>query len=88
MAEGTAIQVSDEVIARLDQIAAVLNRPRSWVLEQAVTRFVEDELREVAAVHDALAAYDGGAPVLPHADVLARIEARLAARNGDADRLA
>ena len=89
MSKVTSIRLSDELADRLDQLAATLDRPRSWLIEQAVARYVEQEAFEIAAIGEALAAYrGGGAPLHPHDAVMARIEARISPGPDDARPLA
>ena len=46
----TTIRISDSTLGRVDGIAKTLNRPRSWVINQAIERFLDYEewyIREV-----------------------------------------
>ena len=89
MSRVTSIRLDDELAGRLDQLAAALDRPRSWVIEQAIARYVEEEAWQVAAITEALEAYErGGATLLPHAQVMAELEAKIRAKLGDARPLA
>ncbi len=89
MARVTSVRLSDELGEKLDRLAASLDRPRAWLIEQAIARYVEDEAWQVAAIGEALEAYRQGRAVLrPHDEVMARLEARLAKHPGDADPLA
>jgi predicted transcriptional regulator len=89
MAKVTSVRLSDELVARLDQLAACLDRPRAWVIEQALVRYVDDEAWQVQAVADALAAYQqSGASVRPHSEVMQRLKARIRAQADDASPLA
>jgi predicted transcriptional regulator len=48
----TTVRMDDELLERVDGIAKTLNRPRSWVVTQALDRFVAYEewfLQEVQA---------------------------------------
>lgn len=48
----TTVRMDDELLERVDGIAKTLNRPRSWVITQALDRFVNYEewfLQEVQA---------------------------------------
>jgi predicted transcriptional regulator len=81
--------MSDELADRLDQLAAALDRPRAWLIEQAIARYVDEEAWQVAAISDALTAYqDGTATHRPHDEVMERLEAKIRTRVGDADPLA
>lgn len=89
MARVTSIRLSDELVGRLDALAAAVDRPRAWVIEQAIVRYVEEEAWQVAALTEALAEYRAGRVTLhDHDAVMERLEARLRATTGDADPLA
>jgi predicted transcriptional regulator len=89
MARVTSVRLSDELAVRLDALAASVDRPRAWLIEQAIARYVEEEAWQVAAVTEALVEYqDGGATLHDHDDVMGRLEARIRATAGDADPLA
>jgi len=72
------VQLPDELAAQLDGLAAVLDRPREWLIEQALDRYIEQESEAIDAIATALAEYRAGnAAVLPHAVVMDRIAARV-----------
>lgn len=59
-----------------DQVAAIakaLDRPKSWVIEQAVKEFVALQSWQLAAIDDGIKAADAGR-VIPHAEVAAWVE--------------
>lgn len=60
------VALNDQVTA----IAAALDRPRSWVIEQAVRDFVAIQEWQVAAIDDGIRAADAGR-VVAHEDVVA-----------------
>lgn len=41
--KSTTIQLEENILDKIDGIAGMLNRPRSWVIKQAVERFIEYE---------------------------------------------
>lgn len=89
MPKVTSIRLSDELAARLDQLAASLDRPRAWLIEQAIARYVDEEAWQVAAITEALAEYrKGGASLHTHDEVMGRLEAKMHAQTDDADPLA
>lgn len=78
MTKPTSIRLADGVADQLDRLAEALGRPRSWVIEQAIARYIEDESWQVSAVREALEDYRSGrAATVPHGDVMKRIEERL-----------
>ncbi len=89
MSRVTSIRLSDELATRLDQLAASLDRPRAWLIEQAIARYVEEEAWQMAAIAEALSAYRrGGAVLHPHDTVMERLAAKVRATTHDADSLA
>jgi predicted transcriptional regulator len=89
MAKVTSVRLSDELASQLDTLAAALDRPRAWLIEQAIARYVEQEAWQVAAIADALEQYrQGKAEVYPHDEVMSRLEARIREQTGDASPLA
>lgn len=89
MVRVTSIRLSDELAGRLASLAASLDRPRAWLIEQAIARYVEEEAWQLAAIAEALDEYQrGGASLLPHDEVMGRLEAKIRARAEDADTLA
>ncbi len=89
MAKMTSVRLSDDLAARVEQLAVALDRSKAWVIEQALTRYVDEEAWQVEAIIEALAEYRrGDATVRSHAEVMASVEARIRERVGDADPLA
>lgn len=89
MSKVTSIRLSDELVSRLDQLATALDRPRAWLIEQAIARYVQEEAWQIAAITDALTAYrKGGAALRPHDQVMARLEAKIRLSTDDANSLA
>jgi predicted transcriptional regulator len=78
MPEGTSsmpvsLRVPSDLIETLDKIAAVLERPRSWVMLRALRQYIADEGQEVLDVQEGIAELDRGEGV-PIEDVLAEID--------------
>lgn len=89
MSKVTSIRLSDQLLAQLDQLASALDRPRAWLIEQAIARYVEEEASQIAAIGEALGQYrQGTASLRPHDQVMARLEAKIRARTDDANPLA
>ena len=85
MAKVTSVRLSDKLAARSDELAAALNCPRAWVIEQAITRYIEEEAWQVQAIADALAKYRRGEAITsPHDEVMARLQATIGERTADA----
>jgi predicted transcriptional regulator len=85
----TSVRLPDELATRLDQLAASLDRPKAWVIEQAIARYVEQEAWQVQAIAEALTEYrQGKATLQPHDEVMGRLERSIRERTRDADPLA
>ena len=85
----TSIRLRDDLATRLDALAASLNRPRAWVIEQAIARYVDDEAWQVAAISEALAEYrTGESAPRPHGELMEWLEAKIRARAGGESSLA
>lgn len=39
----TTVRIEDNMLKRIDSLATTLNRPRSWVIKQAIENFIEYE---------------------------------------------
>ena len=39
----TTVRIDDNILGRLDILAETLNRSRSWIINQAIEKFVDDE---------------------------------------------
>ena len=55
-----SLRVPDDVIEAFDKLAAVLDRPRSWVMLRALRQYLEDEGAEIAEDAESLAELDRG----------------------------
>lgn len=78
MARVISVRLDDELAVRLDQLAAALDRPRAWLIKQAITRHLDQDAEQVQAVSNALAAYQQGEDTVhPHQQVMERLEQRL-----------
>ena len=66
----TTVRLDDKMVDRLDGLAKVLSRSRSWVINNAIERFLEYEEWFVLEVKDGLAEVEKG-EVANHAEVIA-----------------
>jgi predicted transcriptional regulator len=91
MPEGTnampiSLRMPEDVVERLDKVAAVLERPRSWVILRAIRQYLADEGQEVLDVQEGIEEADRGEcvpieEVLAEMDeIIARAEAKRAAK--------
>jgi predicted transcriptional regulator len=64
------IRLTTELDEQVTKIAEAMNRPKSWVIEQAVKDFVAVQEWHLAAIDEGLRDADAGR-VVPHEDVAA-----------------
>ena len=84
MTSHVSLRVPNVVIEALDRIAAVLERPRSWVMLRALRQYLEEgEGREIEEDTESLGELDRGERV-PFEEVLDRLRNKIAkAENAD-----
>jgi predicted transcriptional regulator len=83
MTRTISVRLDDVLAARLDRLAAALDRPETWLIEQAVARYVEQEAWELEAIAEALTEYrQGQGTPQPHDEVSARIQAKIREQYG------
>jgi predicted transcriptional regulator len=68
-----SLRVPADLVETLDKIAAVLERPRSWVMLRALRQYIADEGQEVLDVQEGIAELDRGEGI-PIEDVLAEMD--------------
>lgn len=56
----TTVRINDNMLERIDGLAATLSRSRSWIINQAIERFVDYEEWFVQEVTDGLKEIDQG----------------------------
>jgi len=67
----TTVRIDDDVIGRVDGLAKTLSRSRSWVIKQAIDRFLEYEEWFVKEVKDGLSEVERG-EIATHEEVVAK----------------
>jgi predicted transcriptional regulator len=65
-----SIQLETDLNDQVTAIADALDRPKSWVIEQAVKDFVAVQQWQLAAIDEGIKAADAGR-LVPHDDVVA-----------------
>ena len=68
-----SIRMPADIIETLDKVAAVLERPRSWVILRAIRQYLADEGQEVLDVQEGIAEAERG-EVVPIEEVLAEMD--------------
>ena len=65
-----SIRVNPETLARIDELAAKLDRSRNWVVSDMLQRSVDAYEQQVAVLEQRLHEADSGtANLIPHADL-------------------
>lgn len=83
MAKVTTVRLNEELAEQLDALAASLDRPRSWVIEQAIAQYLQEQAWQVQAIEEALDDLNSGqAELVPHEEVMEGLEAQLKAKLG------
>lgn len=73
-------RVDSETLDRLDQLADRLDRSRAWLINKAVSRFVEEESAFLAFVQEGKDAMDRG-DYITHEELIEKLQARKARLN-------
>lgn len=68
----TSLRLSEEVRDRYDTLAKLTGRTRTGLMVEAIERYIEQQMREIALVQEGIAQLDAGVGI-PHEDVVARL---------------
>lgn len=71
--KATSVRLDDNLMEQIDQLAGALSRPRSWVIAEALKRFVAQEEWFHEAVREGMKAADEG-KVADHEEVRTWVE--------------
>lgn len=77
--KATSVRLDEETLQRIGQMAEAMDRPRAWLMAQAIKQFVDREAWFVDEVEQGIEAADEGR-LIDHADVKAKWEAKRAAQ--------
>ena len=77
--KATSVRLDDETLERVGQMAKAMERPRAWLMAQAIKQFVEREEWFISEVEKGIQAADEGR-LMDHVDVKSKWEARRAAQ--------
>jgi predicted transcriptional regulator len=72
-----SLRIPTDLLQKLDQIAAAVERPRSWVLLRAIRQFLADEGQEILDVREGIQQLDRGEGI-PFDQVMAELEEKVA----------
>jgi predicted transcriptional regulator len=74
--ESLTLRTSKENAARIDEIAMRMDRPRNYVLNEAINQYLAYQQILIAKVHEGVRQADNG-ELIAHTDVFARFQAKV-----------
>ncbi len=77
--KATSVRLDDDTLARVGQMADAMDRPRAWLMAQAIKQFVDRENWFINEIDQGVRAADEGR-LLDHTDVRNKWEAKRAAQ--------
>jgi len=77
--KATSVRLDDETLTRVGQIAEAMDRPRAWLMAEAIKQYVAREEWFIREVEKGVKAANEGR-LIDHADVRAKWEAKRAAQ--------
>ena len=77
--KATSVRLDDDTLERVGQMADAMDRPRAWLMAQAIKQFVDRENWFIDEIEQGVRAADEGR-LLDHKNVRARWEAKRAAK--------
>jgi predicted transcriptional regulator len=71
----TSVRLEDDVADKLDALAKATDRPKGWLIEQAIKTYIEEQAWQSQAIREALEDYRSGkANLFPHEQVMLEME--------------
>lgn len=61
--KATSVRLDDQTLERIGQMAKAMDRPRAWLMAQAIKQYVEREEHFIKQVEEGIAAADAGKTV-------------------------
>ncbi len=77
--KATSVRLDDETLKRVGLMAEAMDRPRAWLMAQAIKQFVDREEWFIHEVEKGVQAADKGR-LVDHRDVKSKWEAKRAAK--------
>ncbi len=77
--KATSVRLDEETLERVGQMAKAMDRPRAWLMAQAIKQFVEREEWFVKQVQEGVEAADAG-DLIDHDEVREKWEAKRASK--------
>ncbi len=83
--KNTSVRIDEATRQRLDALATSLDRSRSWLINDALKRYLEQHEWMTEAIEIAVEEADQGGDFVPHDEVMAKLEAKIKAAGSGAD---
>lgn len=77
--KATSVRLDDETLARIGQMADAMDRPRAWLMAEAIKQYVAREEWFLLEVEKGVRAAEEGS-LIDHKDIKAKWEAKRAAQ--------
>ena len=77
--KATSVRLDDDTLTRVGQMAKAMDRPRAWLMAEAIKQYVAREQWFIQQVEKGIVAADDGR-LVDHADIKAKWEAKRAAQ--------
>jgi predicted transcriptional regulator len=78
MAKTTSFRMDEDLGDKIEALARTLDRPKGWIIEQAVRRYVETEGWQIEAIQEAMDdVRSGRADLRSHDEATSRAAAKL-----------
>ena len=75
MQPATTVRFAPEILDQLDKMAEQMDRPRAWIIKEAVAQYLERETWYLAEVQKGIGDAEAGR-VISHEEVAARLKAK------------
>ncbi len=76
MPKVTSVRLEDDIAVQLANLAKLMNRPRAWLIDQAIRSYIAEQSPQVTAIKEALEDYRSGrAELITHEIVTEEIAA-------------
>ena len=77
--KATSVRLDDDTLARVGQMAEAMDRPRAWLMAEAIKQYVNREEWFIAEVEKGMQAADEGR-LVDHAEIKSKWEGKRAAQ--------
>ena len=77
--KATSVRLDDETLTRIGQMAEAMDRPRAWLMAEAIKQYVAREAWFIREVEKGVRAADEGR-LIDHVDVKAKWDTKRAAQ--------